>query len=258
MKKRLDPQLIELIVGGLTHRLHTLLDSALHIGSLRSVPSRGYLFEHQSRAASWGDGLAAWDALLADRGVLIEGTNHWLKRIGTDASIDIISYSNLEADSDARAASSIEAGFRRLVLRNSNGMSVLPSEVGSGISQVVPVIVATVRCLSPRREDRPTMLFIEQPELHLHPAMQTGLGDLLRQASTNSQVIVETHSEHLILRLLRRIPDDQQMVPDQLTVVHISNDNGQCVVRRFHIDRNGDFDQPWPNGFFEERAAEVF
>ena len=259
-------RLIELVVGGLSHRLFTLLGEVLHIGPLRSIPTRGYLFEHHSRTGSWGDGLAAWDALLADRGILTEGTNEWLSQIGSRARIDIISYMNPDADSDARAAGSVEAGFRRLVLRTAHSSSVLPSEVGAGISQVVPVIVAAVRCLSPRRELRPTMLFIEQPELHLHPAMQTGLGDLLRQASSNSQVIVETHSEHLILRMLRRIRDtaegeardDQQMSPDQLTVLHISNDEGQCVVRRFHIDRNGDFDQPWPNGFFEERTAEVF
>ena len=265
--------LLELIVSGLSHRLHALLSNVLHIGALRSIPSRGYLFEHATRAGSWGDGLAAWDALLADRGLLIEGTNEWLKKLSprspstsSSLSIEIIAYLNPEAESGARAAGNIEAGSRRLVLRTNYGSSVLPSEVGAGISQVVPVIVAAVRCLSPRREHRPTMLFVEQPELHLHPAMQTGLGDLLRQASSNSQVIVETHSEHLILRLLRRIRDtaegdaldDQQMSPDQLTVLHISNDEGQCVVRRFHVDRNGDFDQPWPNGFFEERTAEVF
>jgi hypothetical protein len=259
-------QLIELVAGGLSHRLFTLLSEVLHIGPLRSIPTRGYLFEHHSRTGSWGDGLAAWDALLADRGIVIEGTNEWLKRLGSRSRIDIISYMNHDVESDARAAGSIEAGFRRLVLRTDNGSSVLPSEVGAGISQVVPVIVAAVRCLSPRREQRPTMLFVEQPELHLHPAMQTGLGDLLRQASSNSQVIVETHSEHLILRLLRRIRDtadgeardEEQLAPDQLTVLHISNDDGHCIVRRFRVDRNGDFDEPWPNGFFAERAAEVF
>ena len=98
-------------------------------------------------------------------------------------------------------------GRSEIALRDfEKGIIVAPSDVGVGISQMIPVIVGCLR-------DQQGILAIEQPELHVHPAIQVGLGDLFIQAVQAQQsrlgagktLLVETHSEHIMLRLLRRI-----------------------------------------------------
>ena len=79
-----------------------------------------------------------------------------------------------------------------------NGILVAPGDVGVGISQMVPVIVAVLR-------EQGGILGIEQPELHVHPAIQVGMGDLFIRAAASGPdkfpsgktLIIETHSEHI-------------------------------------------------------------
>ena len=106
-------------------------------------------------------------------------------------------------------------------------MKIAPGDTGVGISQLVPLIIGALS--SPNR----TWL-VEQPELHLHPKAQALIGDLLIQATVASRggdhcFIIETHSEHLILRLLRRVREtcqlflknDYPLHPDELSVVYV-------------------------------------
>src|SRR5438876_805224 len=78
---------------------------------------------------------------------------------------------------------------------------VLPSEVGAGISQMVPIIIAALV------ESGRGLALVEQPEIHVHPALQVGLGDIFLDAATRQgrQFLIETHSEHLLLRLMHRM-----------------------------------------------------
>jgi hypothetical protein len=113
---------------------------------------------------------------------------------------------------------------------------VAPSDVGVGISQMIPVIVG---CL--RRQQG--ILAIEQPELHVHPAIQVGLGDLFIQAVQTSEsivgadktLLVETYSEHIMLRMLRRVrettenevpPGANGSSPDDLSMIYVESGNG--------------------------------
>jgi predicted ATPase len=133
---------------------------------------------------------------------------------------------------------------------------------------MVPVVVGALRA-------HEGVLAIEQPELHLHPAIQVGMGDLFIRAvrpdpdrvPPSKSLIIETHSEHIMLRLLRRIREttEGELPPgvaglntDDLSVIYFeSGDEGV----RFHslaIDQHGEFQNRWPHGFFEERAAELF
>src|SRR5205085_5722076 len=98
-------------------------------------------------------------------------------------------------------------GQSEIALRDfEKGIIVAPSDVGVGISQMIPVIVGCLR-------SQHGILAIEQPELHVHPAIQVGLGDLFIQAvqarenrvGADKTLLIETHSEHIMLRLLRRI-----------------------------------------------------
>jgi len=78
----------------------------------------------------------------------------------------------------------------------------MPQDIGVGISQLLPVVVASVLF-------KDALISIEQPELHVHPRLQTELADMFIRYALDSgnQFLLETHSEHLMLRLLRRVRD---------------------------------------------------
>ena len=119
------------------------------------------------------------------------------------------------------------------------------------------------------------ILVIEQPELHVHPAIQVGIGDLFIQAagsdpdrlSSGKTLIIETHSEHIMLRLLRRIretTDDELppgvagLTPENLSVIYVESADEGVQFRSLPVDADGEFLDRWPRGFFEERAEELF
>ena len=151
----------------------------------------------------------------------------------------------------------------RIVLLPVDGsVELSANDVGVGISQVVPVIVVAL-------DDHEGITAIEQPELHLHPAVQVALGDLLISGanSNNRTLLIETHSEHLMLRLLRRIrettegelpPGHPGLRPETLSVNYVEAVGGRIAITPLRIDETGEFRDRWPKGFFDERAGELF
>ncbi|MCY4027543.1 MAG: DUF3696 domain-containing protein [Acidobacteria bacterium] len=141
-------------------------------------------------------------------------------------------------------------------------LPVRMSDVGTGLSQLLPVVVAV---LDP---DRPGITAIEQPELHAHPKLQVELGDLFAHAADDGRVfLLENHSEHLMLRLLRRIEETHDgelpegkptLRPEQVSVVYLDQVDGEVRATRLRIDETGEFIDRWPHGFFEERDDELF
>ena len=139
---------------------------------------------------------------------------------------------------------------------------VRTSDVGTGISQILPVVVAA---LDP---NRPGITAIEQPELHVHPRLQVELGDLFAQQVDQGGIsLLETHSEHLILRLLRRIEETGSnelpegkpaLKADQISVVFLEQVDGEVRATPLRIDETGEFIDRWPQGFFDERTNELF
>lgn len=254
---------LEMVVLGTTTQLVSILRDAMYIGPLRSIPPRGFLYERAGRITSWADGLAAWDLLLADRVSLVERTNVWLKRLGAGCQVVVQQLLDRSADADDLSGGHVDTTVRRLLLDTGAGSFVLPSEVGAGISQLIPVVVAAL-------EGRSGLALVEQPEIHVHPAVQVGLGDLFIDAVTRAgkgrTLLVETHSEHLILRLLRRIGEttDNELAEgapafaeDKLSVLFVESAPDGVRVRRLRVDKHGDFRDRWPNGFFAERMQEL-
>lgn len=255
--------LLELVVLGTTAQLSSFLRDAIYIGPLRTIPPRGVLYERVSRRTNWADGLAAWDVLLADRLDLVERTNGWLRRLGANCQVKVQQLFDEAASAEELAEQHVDKVARRLFLRSEEGSFVLPSEVGAGVSQVIPVVVAAL-------DSRSTLLLVEQPEIHVHPAVQVGLGDLLVDAALRDggrrTLLVETHSEHLILRLLRRVrettegqgPDDLPAITaESLSVLYVENSLKGVSIRRLRVDEQGEFKDRWPRGFFAERMEEL-
>jgi hypothetical protein len=159
-----------------------------------------------------------------------------------------------------------------LGLRDSTGRHFDFDEVGSGLGYVLPVLMAMASS---------SVVFLQQPELHLHPALQAELADALVASlnelqgedilpgnASNTQLIAETHSEHLLLRLLRRVRqgaepgralDIHSLGRDQLVVLYVDpRPDGTSTVKHLRVSKEGDFIDRWPRGFFEERWRELF
>jgi hypothetical protein len=254
---------IEMLVLGTTAQLLSFLRDATYIGPLRSIPPRGFLYERAGRITGWADGLAAWDLLLADRLTLVERTNIWLRRLGAGCQLVAQQLFDRGADAEDISAGHVDKTVRRLLLDTGAGPFVLPSEVGAGISQLIPIVVASL-------DGRSGLSLMEQPEIHVHPAIQVALGDLFVDAVTRDGsrriFVVETHSEHLVLRLLRRIRETTErkgdtvlsLSADHVSVLYVEGLPEGMTVQRLRIDERGDFRDQWPRGFFDERFAEIY
>lgn len=121
-----------------------------------------------------------------------------------------------------------------------------PIHVGFGLTQVLPIVIAA---LSASERD---ILLIENPEVHLHPAGQALMGQFLAEvACAGVQVIVETHSDH-ILNGIRRSVKGKRLKPDQIAIHFFrprSMDTTQVVSPQ--LDASGNLDT-WPEGFFDQ------
>ena len=135
-------------------------------------------------------------------------------------------------------------------------------DVGFGISQVLPIAVQN-------RVSWGKTLLIEQPEIHLHPAHQAELGDLfIRSAKERGNtLLLETHSEHLLLRIMRRMRETSMgklsegaiaVRPEDVMVLFVESDGSQSIVREMPLDERGELVKAWPGGFFEEGLREIF
>jgi AAA15 family ATPase/GTPase len=144
-------------------------------------------------------------------------------------------------------------------------------DIGVGVSQVLPVILQAYG-------SKNKLIAIEQPEIHLHPRLQSDLADVFIESAlgeNQNSFLLETHSEHLILRLLRRIrettnedfsdwPEDLKKAcpngirPQDVAVLYVKPGEEGAEVIELPITPDGDFTCPWPSGFFTERSRELF
>jgi predicted ATPase len=124
---------------------------------------------------------------------------------------------------------------------------IRPANSGFGITYALPVIVAAL--LAPRGG----LLLIENPEAHLHPAGQSAMGALLaRAASDGVQVIVETHSDHVINGLRRAIGVERTLAADK-AIVHFfgPSDGAATDLKTIEVRSSGELTE-WPKGFFDQ------
>jgi predicted ATPase len=171
----------------------------------------------------------------------------WLRYIGLadDFDFDDIPDDDTELfdelynalDTDKNGEVIIQQGKKRL-LKN----------VGFGVSQVLPIIL---QCILAEPD---STIIIEQPELHLHPKMQSRLADFfLAMSLLGKQIIIETHSEYIIDKLRLRIVQAPLKTPinDKIAIYFAEKKDGNSEFRRIHINEYSVVSE-WPEGFFEE------
>ena len=178
---------------------------------------------------------------------LIENVSVWLKKsLGYDLKIQ-----------------SVTNGYYQLLLEDENGVISNISDVGYGISQILPIIIQTMFSVSKRSLDPKCgaaishISIIEQPELHLHPAAQADLADLFAACIKNNysrNLLIETHSEHFIRKLQVLIANkESEITSDDVAIYYVDkNDNGEAYVEKMNILPNGQFEKEWPTGFFDK------
>ncbi len=128
-----------------------------------------------------------------------------------------------------------------------DGSEIRPANTGFGVSYALPVIVAG---LLTRPGD---MLIVENPEAHLHPAAQSRIGRFLaRVAGSGVQVIVETHSDHVLNGARLAVAEDRTL-PSPDMVVHYFDQDGAVPIQ---INDKGELDR-WPEGFFDQIESDL-
>jgi predicted ATPase len=191
-------------------------------------------------------------ALLLKNKDLVKKTNKWFNDHDVGYELEIQRFKPLS-----------EGLFSILLVDTRRKVKVGLSDLGFGISQILPFIAQSFI-----KESQ--IITIEQPEIHVHPKLQADLGDLLVEGikgQYGNQFIIETHSEHLILRLLRRIrettegemtDENLQLKPEDVSILYVKSEAEGSTIKQIPITPDGDFATNWPNGFFTERAKELF
>lgn len=230
-----------------------LFSRVFYLGPLRDYPRRQYSWAGARPADMGRRGERVVDAILASREAGItysRGRGHkrqsleervasWLQGLGL---ID-----RFEVKPVAKGGKL----FQVLVRRNSKAPDVLITDVGFGVSQILPVLALCYYA------PEGSTLILEQPEIHLHPRVQAGLADVFIDASKTRgvQIIVESHSEHLLRRLQRRVAEEQ-FLADEAALYFASTKDGESRLTTLELDLFGTI-KNWPEGFFGDEFDEI-
>ena len=230
------------------------LENIRYLGPLRDYPERYFTFTGSRTKYVGKTGSHVSDILIRDKEILAK-VNEQLECFHIGYQLEVVPL--------ADEASGIHDLYALRLRHKSSDVLVGITDVGFGISQVLPVIVQSMT------ETEKTIL-IEQPELHLHPALQAELGDLFINAALGEQkntFIIETHSEHLLLRLMRRMRETARrelensvlaIKPADIMVLYVESGTSGSIVREMPLNEFGELIKAWPGGFFEEGLREVF
>ena len=244
------------LVSDLTLALERKLQNIHYLGPLRQYPQRSYTWSGEIPEHVGWRGERAVDAILSARGRKInlgkkqrpkpfdELIAYWLKKLGLIKSFEV------KQIFDRR-------DYEILVRPHGTNEPVNITDVGFGISQVLPVLVECFYC------QPASTLILEQPEIHLHPAVQSALADLLISAVTcgedgkdrNIQLLVESHSEHFLRRLQRRIAEEA-ISPDMVAIYFCESTGQGSILNALDLDIFGNITN-WPRDFFGDEVEDL-
>lgn len=221
-----------------------------HLGPIRVSPMRLYDLADLGPQDLGGRGEGAPQILAASRlsnDGLYEGVSQWF-----------------EEHFERRLVVNIQSSERGtgvfpITLESQSGTSVALADSGAGIAQILPLVVRRFQLeVKEWFPHLPALQVVEQPELHLHPAANAVVGDLLVDMALSGRikVLAETHSENLILRIRRRIAEGK-IRPDQVALYWTSSQDGEdSSTKLLEIEEDGTVPD-WPTGVFSEDAEEA-
>ena len=230
-----------------------LFGQLYYLGPLREFPQRHYAWKGSEPADMGRRGERVVDAMLAareredtsppaarrKRQTLEERIAHWLKELG------------LIHDFSVEAIAKDSSIYQVKVQKSPSSAKVLITDVGFGVSQILPVLVLCYYV------PEGSIVLLEQPEIHLHPSVQSGLADVFIDAvkNRNIQIILESHSEHLLRRLQRRIAEETLKPKDTALYFCEIGKEGSSLTP-LDINLFGDIEN-WPKDFFGDEVGEM-
>ena len=243
-------------LGDFELEYENLMDSLYYLGPLRVYPQRQYRWGGASPSDVGPRGERTIDAILAAtrdnqmrrlrpraRGVrrvrFQQIIAHWLKKLG------LIHDFNLEEIAEGTNL------YRAMVKTPGSRVPTALTDVGFGVSQVLPALVLLYYV------PEGSTVLLEQPEIHLHPAVQSGLADVMLNVATvrNVQIVLESHSEHLMRRLQRRVAEDDVSSED-VRLYSVSSQRGRAHASDVCLNEWGEIEN-WPDNFFGDEMGEI-
>ncbi len=240
-------------VADLELALEERLKDVYYLGPLRAYPERRYTWTGAQPIDVGQAGEFVVDAILASRErgdkisrgrgyrrlTLEEYVAEWLKKLG------------LIHDFRVEPLAEGSPVFAVKVRRTSEAAEVLITDVGFGVSQILPVLVL---CFYVPEH---STIILEQPEIHLHPAVQAGLADILIDTwdKRRVQVILESHSEHLLNRLQRRLAEGK-VKEEAIGLYFCETNRTRSNITELKLDLFGHIVN-WPQNFFGDQFGEI-
>ena len=233
------------VLQPLTSAFEHQFSHVYYLGPTRVIPQRRYHWEgtHPQDTGLWGD--KTIDALLSARVKRLETRynektfqieariSEWLREMALAHAFSLESSDN----SDGR-------DYEVRIKKDSVSPAVTLVDMGYGLSQFLPVLVLCYYA------PEGSTLILEQPGIHLHPKVQSQLADLLIEVVTerNLQVLVESHSEHLLTRLQLAIAEER-IGADETALYFCENRDGVSEIKPLELDELGNI-KNWPPDFF--------
>jgi predicted ATPase len=207
------------------------------LGPIREIPHRTYEITNETyeTVGPKGENLPN---LLKKIGTNKTELNYWIKKFGFG---DELHMEHLYSNS-----------YSLRFLKENSSLYTSIANAGFGASQILPLIIQLL--VSPKR----SITIAEQPEIHLNPKLQCELADLFVAFAEKKQyAIVETHSEHLLLRL-RRLVADGKISSENVAIYFVEQKDNNSVIREIKLEENGHIKPiEWPKDFFGESLKEA-
>ena len=234
-----------------------LFDSLFYLGPLRTKTERLYSWAGTAPDGVGSSGENTVAAILAGSKREISSGHHQRKKSLSEIVAIYMKKMGLANEFKiSTIARNREVYEVKLCTKDSGDRVDLP-DVGFGISQVLPVLA---QCFYVPQD---SIIIMEQPELHLHPSAQAGLADVMVDVikskkggeNRNTQLIIETHSEHFLRRLQRRVAEGKVSEED-LAVYFADVDSGKAVLKPLEMGQDG-YIRNWPRHFFGDQIGDV-
>lgn len=215
-----------------------MLGSVSYLGPLREYPQRFYETSEEVPQSVGTRGQKTPEILLLRKDFLFRSRlRDWLRKFGLAA--------------DIRCEPLGRGVFAVRIIGASPKSEFDYADTGFGLSQLLPLIVQGLHA------SRGSILCMEQPEIHLNPRLQSILANFFGAlAKDKKTLIVETHSEHFLMRL-RSLIAEKLLKPDDVALYFVEKEGDESSQRRIHIGPDGHIEpNEWPKGFFEESISE--
>jgi predicted ATPase len=233
--------------GQFSFAFEELFQSTYYLAPLRDPPKRTYLWSGAAPSNVGKSGENTIAALLAARANNMQVNNKPLEVVISEKleQLGLIHSFRLE---ELREGTNI---FRVLLRRTPESPEVSLTDVGFGVSQLLPVLVLLYYV------PEGSTVILEQPELHLHPSVQAGLADIFIDAwqTRGIQILLESHSEHLLQRLQRRVAEEK--IPNtDMALYFCSLEQGESKLTTLELDEYGAI-RNYPKDFFGDQFGEI-